>query len=37
MTDMQLGCTVVGILMLLVLILFVVAATVCGLPCMFVM
>jgi hypothetical protein len=29
----QLGCTVVGVLVLLVLILFVVAAMVCGLPC----
>jgi hypothetical protein len=37
MMDMQLGCAVVGIPMLLVFILFVVAATVCGLPCMFVM
>jgi hypothetical protein len=33
----RLGCTVVGILVLLVLVLFVVAATVCGLPCLFVM
>jgi len=30
----RLGCTVVGILALLVLILFVVAIMVCGLPCM---
>jgi len=33
----RLGCTVVGILVLLVLVLFVVTATVCGLPCLFVM
>ena len=31
--EMRLGCTVVGILMVLVLILLVVAAMVCGLPC----
>jgi hypothetical protein len=31
----RLGCTVVGILALLVLILFVVAGMVCGLPCLF--
>ncbi len=33
----RLGCTVVGIITFLVLVLFVVAATVCGLPCLFVM
>jgi hypothetical protein len=32
----RLGCTVVGILALLVLALFVVAGMVCGLPCLFV-
>jgi len=31
--EMRLGCTVVGILVVLVLILLVVAAMVCGLPC----
>ncbi len=35
MTEMRLGCTVVGILALLVLVLFVVAGMVCGLPCLF--
>ena len=32
----RLGCTVVGILALLVLILFVAAGMVCGLPCLWV-
>jgi hypothetical protein len=32
----RLGCTVVGILAFLVLVLFVVAGMVCGLPCLFV-